>query len=172
MNWVTIALLMKFLCWPIICTGVLFVLEVRESSIGSPFLLRAFLTKASLALSAYGLGSIIPFFHSDDLLFLRLGLISPPGAASTVTFDSEAIKRRREGAKALVWVVFGVGFVIWFANLALADRLGSLPFPLLSNWLWVSGFFYLLITAGIYTYTRTAGPVPAEETKDDKDVKR
>jgi hypothetical protein len=131
----TLILCSKFLALPIAVACLLLIVELAEAVHTVRYV-----QKLGVALAMYGVGSIIPYFLSDDILHRRYGKVSTEGGY-TVTFESPEAKDNFDLAKGVLWFLLIVGFILWILNNLIPVRLATSQ-PAWANWFWITGVVY------------------------------
>jgi hypothetical protein len=147
----TITLCLRFLASPLVVVGLLAIMEIAE-----PTHTARYTQKLSIALAMYGIGSMIPYFLSDEILHRRFGEVSTDDGQYKVTFASKEAKETFDLVKSFLWVGLVAGFVLWFLNSLLPIRLSTSQ-PFLANWFWVTGVAYCLSTGALFVIV-SVGP--------------
>jgi hypothetical protein len=153
----TINLCLRFLAAPLVVAGLLVVVEVAE-----PAHTVRYVQKLGVALAMYGVGSIIPYFLSDDILNRRFGIVSTEGGY-TVSFESTDAKEAFDLVKITLWFLLIPGFILWILNNLLPVRLATSQ-PTLANWFWISGVAYCLASGAFFVIV-SLGPSPKAVTQ-------
>ena len=154
----TLILCLRFFASPVVIVGLLAVIEFAQ-----PNSTIKYTQKVSISLAMYGIGSMIPYFLSDDILHRRFATISTHGGAYSVTFASSDMKATFDLVKVFLWVLLVVGFVLWIINNLLPVRLSSSQ-PFLADWFWITGVGYCLLAGALYVYL-SIGPTIMQKTQ-------
>lgn len=154
----TITLCLRFFASPLVIVGLLAVIEIAQP--GSTI---KYTQKLSVSLAMYGIGSMIPYFLSDEILHRRFATISTGAGQYSVTFASKDLKETFDLVKVFLWVLLVVGFVLWIINNLLPIRLSTSQ-PFLADWFWITGVAYCVLAGALYVYL-SVGPTIMQTTK-------
>jgi len=150
----TFTLCLRFFASPVVIVGFLAVIEIAQ-----PTSTASFTQKVGVSLAMYGIGSLIPYFISDEILHRRFATVSLGDGKYSVTFISKQEKEIFDLVKVFLWVVLIVGFVLWIVNNLLPVRLSTSQ-PYLASWLWITGVVYCLLAGAFYVFL-SVGPNPS-----------
>ena len=142
----TLTLCLRFLASPVLVVGLLAVIEFADSTPSG-----SYTQKLGPALAMYGIGSMIPYFLSDEILHRRFGQVSKDGGQYRVTFASSDAKETFDLVKAFLWVLLVAGFTLWLTNNLIPGRLATSQ-PVLANWFWITGAAYCLLTGALFVF--------------------
>jgi len=107
----------------------------------------AYTQKLGAALAMYGLGSLIPYLLSDEILHHRFGEVSTEGGYH-IKFHPGA-KETLDFVKSFVWSLIVVGIALWVLNIMLPVRLSTSQ-PTLANWFWMTGVIFCMLTGVLF----------------------
>lgn len=157
---------LRFLAAPVVVVCGLWLVEmVKPSPTGT------FWVKVGLALAGIGLGSIVPYFCSDDALNLKFAvttghkLTEGKGATCVLKFATVEDKRRFDKARLYLFYFLYIGIVIWLANHFFSERLTGVqqtpqmgpseaqaPLQPWIQWFWLSGVAYCAAAGWLFVY--------------------
>lgn len=149
----TIDLWLKFLKWPAIAVGFVWLAE-RIHSVEGDFWPR-FLNRATLTLAAYAVGSIVPLLHSDEYLYWKFSSVKTSKEDQntvTITFSDFKVGKFNI-VKNVVQYAFFFGLFTWVAQLTLSGPSSALPYPVVPPSLQVITSLYFFAAGMLYVYT-------------------
>jgi hypothetical protein len=154
---------LRFLALPLFVACFLAILHITDPnrSVG-------FTQKLGAALAMYGLGSIIPYFLSDEILHRKFGEVSDSEHGYTVTFRTKQAKETFDFIKNFLWNVFIVGLFFGTLNNIIPVRL-STPQPFWATWFWTTGVGFCILTGVLFVILNTRpdlSPGPPISTRE------
>jgi hypothetical protein len=155
----TCTLCLRFFASPLVIVGLLAVIEIAQ-----PTPTVNYTQKVGISLAMYGIGSLIPYFLSDEILHRKFATVSTSDGKYSVTFVSKKEKEMFDLVKVFLWVILIVGFVLWIVNNILPMRLSTSQ-PYLANWLWLTGVVYCLLAGAFYVFL-SVGPSTNKPTSE------
>jgi len=135
---------LSYLILPAFVAGLLVIVQVMDPSPTVGYTQRL---GAALALS--GVGSLIPYFLTDDILDRRFGEVSTVGGY-TVRFHPDE-KDNFDFARVGLLALLVAGIIFWILNIILPARL-SITQPTLANTFWLTGVVFFMLTGAVFVY--------------------
>jgi hypothetical protein len=143
---------MRFLMGPLLVAALLVIAELAR-----PSPQEAFWVKIGLALAGFGLGSVLPFFSSDEALYLKFATIKVRGdgrgkGGTVEMIFSKEDKKRFDFVRTLISLLFLLGMVIWAGNYFLSERLSYPLAPTPVRQFWLFGVAYCTLAGILFVY--------------------
>ncbi len=148
-------LCLRFFLGPVLIMVLLVIAEIAQPSHAG-----SFWVKVGLAMAGFGLGSVLPYFSSDESLYLKFATIKTQGSQVVLTFGTED-KESFDFVKTLISYFFLSGLVLWAANYFLSERLSqSQPNTVIRNLdsfvivrgFWLTGVAYCILAGVLFVY--------------------
>lgn len=146
-------LCMQFLAGPFLVIALLGIVEIAHPSTQG-----SFWVKVGLAMAGFGLGSVLPYFSSDEALYLKFATIKVQRGRTHARDDTVVLtfatddKDRYDFVKSTISIVFLLGVVIWVGNYFLSERLSYSEAPVVVRQFWLLGVIYCVLTGILFIY--------------------
>jgi hypothetical protein len=150
---VLLTLWLRFLAWPVGFVGLLSIVEfIKSLSPNTSSRPIGVILKVSAALTAYGIGSVVPYLYSREFLREKSGEIDQKNGVVVSKIDTEVV----DLIQISLFIFFIVGLLFWVGHLSLSDYLLSEPlsYPVWGHMLWVTGLLYFLAAGFVYVFIR------------------
>jgi len=140
----TVTNCLSYLILPGFVAGLLAIVQIMDPS---PTV--GYTQRLGAALALYGVGSLIPYFLTNDILDHRFGEVSTVGGY-TVRFHPDD-KDNFDLARSALLALLVVGIIFWILNIILPIRLSTTQ-PTWANSFWLTGVVFCMLTGAVFVY--------------------